>query len=76
MLTYIINKQKLLFKLHNKKMLYLNKIKHTKYMVETLVDDDPILKTKEFTEITISDGKIHQIMLKENSIVRLKKKRS
>ena len=31
---------------------------------------DLILNTKNFTEITISDGKIHPIISKENSIVR------
>ena len=32
--------------------------------------DDLILNTKKFTEITISDSKIHPIISKENSIVR------
>ena len=36
--------------------------------------DDLILNTKKFTEITISDSKIHPIISKENSIVRFKKK--
>ena len=36
--------------------------------------DDLILNTKQFTEITIRDDKIHPIITKDNSIVRFKKK--
>ena len=31
--------------------------------------DDIILNTKEITELTINDGKIHPMISKENSIV-------